>query len=166
MSRSTNSALPTLRVTLLGSSTPGKTKLSRQLRSRNPNIKVFTQESSAGQAGNEGLTFLLGLGSSHANDVATDRLLRSDLDRHHISYQVLYGTGEECLGMALQVIQSKLGMRPASAGSTQKLPADQSSEQNSKWIWECDKCSDPACEHRLLTGLLANRGIRATEPLP
>ena len=29
------------------------------------------------------------------------------------------------------------------------------------WVWSCEKCSDPQCEHRLLTALLAQRARQA-----
>ena len=33
------------------------------------------------------------------------------------------------------------------------------------WFWPCDKCSDPACEHRLFSDLVARRPSRETLPL-
>jgi hypothetical protein len=34
--------------------------------------------------------------------------------------------------------------------------------KNQPWVWMCEKCSDPQCEHRLLTALLAQRDSAAS----
>lgn len=153
-----------LRVTLLGNATPRKTKLADELRSSGQLFQIFTPDTTE-SVGPEELTFLLQLDSSHAGDVHADRLLRSDLDRHNIPYQVLYGSAEECLAQAFQVIRSRLFVRPDPAEPGQKALSDQSAARNARWVWACDKCSDPLCEHRLLSGLLASRK-GTTEPLP
>jgi len=89
-------------------------------------------------------------GSSHE---AADVSMRAALALAGISYRVLYGTAAERLAHALQALE---GLLPQAAN-----PRPASSPRGLKkqpWVWMCDKCSDPECEHRLLTALLAERG--------
>jgi nicotinamide riboside kinase len=72
-----------------------------------------------------------------------DGHLRSVLQRHGIGYSSVYGSGPARSANALQTIRYALGTsRPTTAHST--------------WNWPCEKCSDPACEHRLFRDLLGN----------
>ena len=71
-----------------------------------------------------------------------DVLLRSTLVQAGLPFQVIYGLGEHRLAQAL----AALGKPAAESGSGRK-----------PWVWVCDKCSDPVCEHRLLSDLLASR---------
>ena len=71
-----------------------------------------------------------------------DALLRSTLVQAGLPFQVIYGLGEHRLAQAL----AALGKPAAESGSGRK-----------PWVWVCDKCSDPVCEHRLLSDLLASR---------
>lgn len=80
---------------------------------------------------------LPGTGPSAAQ---SDALLRQNLDRAGIAYRVVYGCGDERLAHAL----AALGQGPASG-------------KTSTWVWACDTCSDPQCEHRLFTDLVAAR---------
>lgn len=71
-----------------------------------------------------------------------DARLREVLDAHTIPYSVVYGTGNERTQCALQAIDQHLQIpqhRP------QAEPA---------WQWNCEKCSDAVCEHRLFSRLL------------
>ncbi len=154
-----------LRVTLLGSSSSGKRRLTEQLRSCEQTIQIFTPEAlKVGE--NEGLTFLLGANNPDTTDAHAERLLRSGLDRYGISYLVLYGTTDERLLQALQVIRSRLVHQTDSPDARREVPTEQPGTENFRWVWTCDKCSDPACEHQLLTGLLDRRSGRTTELLP
>jgi nicotinamide riboside kinase len=72
-----------------------------------------------------------------------DALVRQALARADVPYRTIYGKGAERLQNALAAI--------AEAGD-RKPPAGQSA-----WVWTCDKCSDPECEHRLFTGLVSGR---------
>ncbi len=67
-----------------------------------------------------------------------DALLRQRLGAGGIPFQVIYGSGGERLHNAMQAI----GAAPPQPSIT-SLP----------WLWTCDKCSDPACEHRLFSRL-------------
>jgi len=66
-----------------------------------------------------------------------DAQVRTALERGGIAYRVIYGSGDERLTNALVALQQL--RHPAS---------------DKRWTWDCDKCSDPECEHRLFTGLL------------
>lgn len=69
-----------------------------------------------------------------------DALLRAKLAVGGISYQVIYGSGEERLANALQACGVS-SARPMREGAS------------ARWLWACDKCSDPECEHRLFSRL-------------
>lgn len=91
---------------------------------------------------------------------AADRSIRTALALADVSYRVLYGTADERLALALQAVES---LQPPAA--SQPRPAARPSGLKSQpWVWMCDKCSDPQCEHRLLTALLAQRDSAASTP--
>ncbi len=71
-----------------------------------------------------------------------DTLLRRSLAQAEVPFQVIYGLGNERIGQALAAVSTT----PAKTSSPRK-----------PWVWACDKCSDPGCEHRLLSDLLLNR---------
>jgi nicotinamide riboside kinase len=70
-----------------------------------------------------------------------DALIREALARANIAYRMVYGIGTQRLQNALAAIDAVSAAERATGGS--KRP----------WVWACDKCSDPECEHRLFTGL-------------
>jgi nicotinamide riboside kinase len=72
-----------------------------------------------------------------------DALLRSLLQGAQLPFQVIYGQGPQRLDSALQALLSA-GVLPA--GSVDRK-ADGGGQR--AWVWVCEKCSDPACEHRL-----------------
>jgi nicotinamide riboside kinase len=69
-----------------------------------------------------------------------DELVRGWLTRAGVAYRVVYGTGEDRLRNALACMPGEL--RPADTAPGRA------------WTWQCDKCSDPECEHRLFTALV------------
>jgi nicotinamide riboside kinase len=75
-----------------------------------------------------------------------DALVRSLLARAEVRYQVVYGMGPQRLHAALVALASA-GVLPAAVAP---LPAGDAPRN---WVWACEKCSDPACEHRLFTQL-------------
>jgi nicotinamide riboside kinase len=79
-----------------------------------------------------------------------DALLRSLLQSAGIGYQVVYGPGGQRLQGALSALRGRGVLPPAS-------PAGEPADAGRPWVWNCDKCSDPACEHRLFTRLAKNR---------
>jgi hypothetical protein len=91
---------------------------------------------------------------------AADGSIRAALARAGVDYRVLYGTAAERLAHALQAVESLLPATspPRQAGRPGSLKSRQ------PWVWMCDKCSDPQCEHRLLTALLAQRDSAASTP--
>ena len=67
-----------------------------------------------------------------------DAQVREILGRHSIGYRVVYGRGGERLRNALAAIDASLAPRATDRA----------------WTWQCEKCSDPDCEHRLFARLL------------
>ena len=89
-----------------------------------------------------------------------EQALRKALASANIPYQVLYGTHPERLARALHALEALLAerapaSRPVSAGSASLVAWPK--PRPKPWVWSCDKCSDPQCEYRLLTDLLACR---------
>lgn len=102
---------------------------------------------------NHDLVLLTGLDIWSAAREASDQQIRTALDHAGIAYRVIYGLGEERLQHALQACSSLLGQDPL-----QRTPASAAmGKKTRQWAWMCEKCSDPACEHRLLSDLLASR---------
>ena len=77
-----------------------------------------------------------------AQRLRTDALLRQTLVNAQIPFQVIYGLGEDRLAQALATLKRSPAVREA---------------RRKPWVWACEKCSDPACEYRLLSDLLASR---------
>jgi len=70
-----------------------------------------------------------------------DALVRDALQKAGVGYRVVYGRGEERTRNALAPVLALLGEPPPQA------------TQRRRWTSACDKCGDPACEHRLFTML-------------
>jgi nicotinamide riboside kinase len=83
-----------------------------------------------------------GLHRDAASRERVDQLVRSLLERAGIAYRVVYGTGGERLRNALACLPDPV------------RPPDTSPPRPWTWTWQCDKCSDPECEHRLFTSLV------------
>lgn len=81
-----------------------------------------------------------------------DALVRSLLQRAGLGFQVVYGQGPQRLLSALQALRSA-GVLPPEA-----VADDATGNARRAWVWVCDKCSDPACEHRLFKQLRDGRG--------
>ena len=77
-----------------------------------------------------------------AQRLCMDALLRQTLLQAQIPFQVIYGLGEDRLSQALSALKRSPAMPEA---------------RRKPWVWACEKCSDPACEHRLLSDLLTSR---------
>lgn len=103
------------------------------------------------------LMMLMALNALLPSSIASDQSIRMALAHSGIAYEVLYGTTQERLVQALHVIEKRL-VRPLTAST---FPHLQIEPAQRPWVWLCDKCSDPQCEHKLLTQLLAQR---ATAP--
>lgn len=138
-----------LNVTLAGAPGSGKSQLAAAL------TQALNQAGWPAAVGladpttqdNNALILLMGLESQAKDMNAADQAIRAALTRAGTVYDVLYGSMEERLAQALGLIEKQL------TGAGPRSPT-----KNSRpWIWVCDKCSDPQCEHRLLTDLLAKR---------
>lgn len=79
-----------------------------------------------------------------------DRLLRQALERSGIAYRVIYGQGHTRLNNALIA----LNLTPEDDAARQAREAAQYDLNSGRTRWNCEKCSEPACEHRLFTDLL------------
>lgn len=72
-----------------------------------------------------------------------DDRVRAALAGAGLGFSVVHGTGEQRLANAWNAI--------GRTGDVERTGA------RSDWRWPCDKCSDPVCEHRLFSDLLARR---------
>jgi nicotinamide riboside kinase len=84
--------------------------------------------------------------ASHPRE-SVDALLREHLQRHGIAFHVVYGQGPQRLQSALQALAAA-GLLPRDLHQ-----GDAAGGAGRPWVWLCDKCSDPACEHRLFRQL-------------
>jgi nicotinamide riboside kinase len=74
-----------------------------------------------------------------------DTLVRSALQGSGIAYSMVYGMGDARLHNALDAIHS--------IAAYARISLAKDIKQSNPWVWVCDKCSDPDCEHRLFSGL-------------
>ncbi|CAN7582572.1 hypothetical protein [Acidovorax sp. LjRoot117] len=86
---------------------------------------------------------------------AADAELRSALARAGISYRVVYGQGAQRITSALNAIKGIApGTYPSSGSGHFEPDTDLSATRTARLrAWNCEKCSDPECEHRLFTAL-------------
>jgi len=90
-----------------------------------------------------------------------DAAVRATLQRAAVPYAVVHGNGPQRLASAWNAITrtAEVEDSPDAASATAlnlRDPRDPPTAA-SGWRWSCDKCSDPACEHRLFTDLVASR---------
>jgi nicotinamide riboside kinase len=89
-----------------------------------------------------------GLQRDAASREQVDALVREHLQRARVPYQVVYGQGPQRLQSAVQALVTG-GVLPQAVGERE----DAESGGPAGWVWVCEKCSDPACEHRLFAKL-------------
>jgi len=150
-----------IRVALLGAAGTGRTALAREL-------TAFLQESSCAVEVLDGsfdpacdALLVMGLDlPTAAGGEPADAALRAQLQAHGRTYQVVYGTGTQRLQSALQALASA-GVLPAGLA-----PRQEQGGAARAWTWVCEKCSDPACEHRLFTRLREQREVPAAKEEP
>lgn len=84
-----------------------------------------------------------------------DADLRTALAQAGIGYRVVYGQGERRIASALNAIKNiAISAYPSSASGYLSLNHDESMGRTARLrAWNCEKCSDPECEHRLFTAL-------------
>lgn len=76
-----------------------------------------------------------------------DSLVRSLLQRAGVAFHVVYGSGPHRLQGALAALASAGVLPPEAAERPERGDA------RAAWVWSCEKCSDPECEHRLFSRL-------------
>lgn len=109
------------------------------------------------------LILLMGLdirSTARREQEAADQQIRAALAHANIAYRVIYGLGEERLHHALQACKSLLKQAtqmPETAMAVAPPASVEADKKARQWVWMCEKCSDPGCEHRLLSDLLASR---------
>ncbi|RYF14617.1 MAG: ATPase [Comamonadaceae bacterium] len=74
-----------------------------------------------------------------------DALVRTLLQRAGVPFQVVYGSGPQRLAGAVAALAGILPPEAADRGQRER--------ETGPWIWSCEKCSDPECEHRLFSRL-------------
>ena len=74
-----------------------------------------------------------------------DGCLRAELARAGLPFRVVYGDGAQRLDGALAALDAA----PKTATASPRGDA--------AWVWNCEKCSDPECEHRLFSRMLRPR---------
>ena len=81
-----------------------------------------------------------------------DQRLRHALSEAEVKFQVIYGCGDARIANALKAIDAASRRAPTagSGNASQSLNAT----DILKWQWECDKCGDSSCEHRLFSDLI------------
>lgn len=164
-------------IALLGAAGTGKTRLAGELRAAlercpiphpallsiliadNPPLATLAHARAGTLTGQRGFgvdqVLLMGLdlpapAGVAATQDAVDQHLRLTLANADVPYTVVYGQGPQRLAHALGALQGLLdGSKPSplAAGGRERRP----------WVWACDTCSDPGCERRLLSDLLARR---------
>jgi hypothetical protein len=72
-----------------------------------------------------------------------DGLLRAALTAAGVDFQVIYGSNDVRVANALRAIDAATGTVGTEAPTV-----------HPKWQWNCDKCGDSSCEHRLFSELL------------
>jgi hypothetical protein len=136
-------------IALLGAPGSGKATLARALEARlaqhgmDAQVVVVDALASVPALRQSGSTIHLLCAPVEASDAmgeAESLRWREALARATIPYSVLHGDAKARLECAWNL----MAPTPSAAPPT-------------RWSWQCDKCSDPACEHRLLRDLLAGR---------
>lgn len=148
-----------LKIAVTGAPSTGKhlltSALDRALKDAGRNASVAVADPSAFSAdpAGYGLVLLCGLESIEPTQQAAEQSIRSALAAAGMAYCVLYGSAPQRLAQALGAVERVQPGLP--------LQDAQPAGKRKPWAWACDKCSDPVCEHRLLSDLLAQRASPA-----
>jgi hypothetical protein len=163
----------TRRVAVLGAPGTGKTWMTTELMASlgrnsvgaasfmvadNPSLATVLPATDHETAGSRGFDKVLLMGldlpSTQTRRLAqdtADQQLRQALAETGLPYTVVYGTGPARLAHALEALHEL-----ASCSNSPEQPSN-SAQARRPWVWACDTCSDPDCERRLLSNLLASR---------
>jgi hypothetical protein len=145
-----------LKIAVTGAPSTGKHKLASALdlalkdAGRDASVRVTDPSTFSA---NPDLVLLCGLESADQTQQAADQSIRSALAAASMAYCVLYGGAPQRLAQALAAVERLQPGLP--------LREQQPAGKSRPWVWACDKCSDPVCEHRLLSDLLAQRAASA-----
>jgi hypothetical protein len=124
-------------------------------------VAVFDSVATGLNTAKADAVFLRGLGSfgnASPSLRAADDVLRAAFSKAGTAHQVIYGSDEESLAQLMRAIEN-VGTARSTTVVQPKRKTD-GIEGTRPWMWHCDKCSDPQCEHRLLTDLLKQRQTR------
>ena len=102
--------------------------------------------------------------SARAAQEACDARLRRALAEAGTSYRVVYGDGSQRIANAIRAIKNiAVNAIPTSAEAQFNLD---SGTDEGRFVrlraWNCEKCSDPECEHRLFTGRTGRSAVPGT----
>ncbi|MDQ7745572.1 ATP-binding protein [Hydrogenophaga pseudoflava] len=86
---------------------------------------------------------------------AVDTVIRRELQTAGLAFQTIHGRGTARTEQALRAIGRRLG---------QDLTTTEQTLTTGRRAWSCDQCSDPDCEHRLFSKLLAPNTHGDTRP--
>jgi len=142
-------------IALIGADDSGKARLAEALAQRLAQRGIAARlvvQPLPGRAFDAGTLQALGcaliLLIAPASPTPMDDMLRQALMDAKLGFAVVHGEGGEQLANAWNAINvaadSDDGRRAAPEGA-------------GSWSWACEKCSDPACEHRLFSDLVARR---------
>jgi nicotinamide riboside kinase len=79
-----------------------------------------------------------------------DTLLRQALHTGGLAYQVVHGVGNKRTQNALQALSTIKSIANYLINTT----ASGKNDDLQRWKWQCEKCSEPSCEHQLFRKLL------------
>lgn len=111
------------------------------------------------------LTLLMGLdlpcpAEERTAQEAIDARLRATLEHAGVPYQVVYGQGEKRIVNALNAIKN-IAISAQAISASAVFDMGNRSPTTRLRAWDCEKCSDPECEHRLFTSLVSHRSARS-----
>ena len=144
--------LPT--IALIGAPGTGAAALTRELQQRvAADAARFVCTTATEDCTGAALTLLMGLdlpcaAPEQARREACDAHLRALLADAAVRYHVVYGQGPERVENALNAINS-IAVKPYAISSNDVSDAKPMRLR----AWDCEKCSDPECEHRLFSAL-------------
>jgi len=116
-------------------------------------VVVLGRDDAAGlpTAGRPCHTLLLAPGDGSPDQEMEDARLRTALAQAGVDYAVVHGRDAAArLAGAWRAIERRVGAIDDAA------PGDPAAARG--WAGGCERCSDPRCEHRLFTDLIAARG--------
>lgn len=162
-------------IALLGAPHTGAEALARALRARIPPVSAQIvvvpaalaappQAQPAPTLPAATLTLLMGMdlpcpAEDRATQEAFDAQLRLALQVAGVTYRVIYGQGDTRVANALNAIKL-IATNTYPKGGNEVFDVENGMRTQRLRAWNCEKCSDPVCEHRLFTSLVDQRQAR------